>query len=625
VPAYLTPGVHFETVDAPPQVRALRTDIAAFVGVAERGPLHTPTRVESWEQFVSVFGGLQQYAFLAYSVKGFFENGGETCFVVRVADERAAAAAVVVEDGAGPALLVEASSPGAWANGLELRLIRSSSLATRTAGPQPRDGFSSRVESVAGFARGSLVRAFQEGVAPAAPLRVVVAVDPAESLLYWDEPLDDAFALDDAISLETVAFALRAFSQGRLVEDFSELPLVPLLRPRGGPVATGHYVRILPHPSGMPRRSEAAAFHEPAASQLAFAGGGATSLLDGGVDGLQNLGREHFIGDRTTDERHGLRSLEAVDEVSLVAVPDILVRPLPPVEPSPLPPPEVDPCLPGVGPAAAAAVTAQPPEQPPVFSPADIAAVQNALVLHCESQRDRVALLDPPGPDVDLGQIQAWRARHDSTYAALYHPWLLVFDPLAAARVRAVPPSGHVAGACARTDLSTGVHNAPANELVEWAVGVTSEIDAERQGILNPVGVNCIRPLPGRGIRVYGARTVSSDPSWRFLNVRRLLCMIEEAVEEAVQWTAFEPNDFALRQSLSLSISSFLEQLWERGAFTGATPATSFFVKCDEDNNPPEEADAGRLIVDVGVAAVRPAEFVVFRIGRTRDELEVIE
>lgn len=625
MPTYVTPGVYFETVDAPPEVRALRTDVAAFVGIAERGPLHTPTRIESWEQFVSAFGGLQTYAFLAYSVKAFFENGGRTCFIVRVADERAASASVVIEDGLGPALVIEASSPGTWANGLEARLVRSSPLATCTAGPQPRDGASSRVESVAGFVRGSLVRAFQDGVASAAPFRVVVAVDPGEGLLYWDEPLDPAAALDDPISFETVEFALRVFALGRLVEDFSRLPLVPLLRSGGGPIATGHFVRVLTHPAASSRRGQPAAFHGLDASELAFSGGGTTSVLAGGVEGLQGLRRDHFIGDRGSEDRHGLRALEPVDDVSLVAVPDILVRPVPSIETSPLPPPDVDPCLPCAIPPAPAPLAATPPEQPPVFSRSDIAAVQNALVLHCEEQLDRVALLDPPGADVDLGQIQAWRSRFDSKYAALYHPWVLVFDPLTAARVRAVPPSGHVAGVCARTDLSVGVHNAPANEIVQWAVGVTSEIDAALQGLLNPLGVNCIRPLPGRGIRVYGARTVTSDPSWRFLNVRRLLCMIEEAVEEAVQWTVFEPNDFTLRQSLTLSISSFLEQLWERGAFAGGTPATSFFVKCDEDNNPPEEADAGRLIVDVGVAAVRPAEFVVFRIGRTRDELEVLE
>lgn len=625
MPTYVTPGVYFEAVDAPPDVRALRTDIAAFVGIAERGPLNTPTRVESWEQFVSAFGGLQPYAFLAYSVKAFFENGGRTCFVVRVADERAALASIVVKDGRGPALLVEAASPGTWANGLEVRLIRSSPTATRTDGPQPRDGGSSRVESVTGFARGALVRAFQEGVTPSAPLRVVVAVDHADSLVYWDKPLDQAFALDNPMSFETVEFALHVFVRGRLVEDFSQLPLVPLQRPRGGPIATGHFVTVLPHPAAAPRRDSDAAFHDPQASALELVSPRPPAVLTGGVDGLTGLRRDHFTGDRGSEERRGLRALEPVDEVSMVAVPDILVRPVPPVETSPLPPPDIDPCLPCAVPPAPASLAATPSEHPPVFSRSDIAAVQNALVLHCEERKDRIALLDPPGPDVDLGQIQAWRARFDSKYAALYHPWVLVFDPLTATRVRAVPPSGHAAGVCARTDLTIGVHNAPANDVVEWAVGLTSEIGPELQGILNPIGVNCIRPLIGRGIRVYGARTVSSDPSWRFLNVRRLLCMIEEAVEEATQWTVFEPNDFELRQSLTVSISSFLEQLWERGAFVGATPVTSFFVKCDEDNNPPEEANAGKLIVDVGVAAVRPAEFVVFRIGRTRDELEVIE
>jgi uncharacterized protein len=625
VPIYVTPGVYFETVDAPPVVHALRTDIAAFVGIAERGPLDTPTRVESWEQFVSVFGGLQPYAFLAYSVKALFENGGRTCFVVRVADERAAPASIVVRDGVAPALLVEAASPGAWANGLEVRLIRSSPVATRTNGVQPRDGAASRVESVTGFARGALVRAFQAGVTAAAPFRVVVAVDPAESVVQWDEPLDEAFALDDPLSYETVEFALRVFVRSRLVEDFPQLPLVPLQRPRSGPVATGRFVTVLPHPDASPRRDSIAAFHEPQTSALAFVSPRTPAVLTGGIDGLSGLRRDHFTGDRGSEERRGLRALEPVDEVSLVAVPDILVRPVPPVETSPLPPADIDPCLPCAVPPAPASLAATPLEQPPVFSRSDIAAVQNALVLHCEEQRDRIALLDPPGPDVDVGQIQAWRARFDSKYAALYHPWVLVFDPLTAGRVRAVPPSGHVAGVCARTDLTIGVHNAPANDIVEWAVGLTSEIGPELQGILNPIGVNCIRPLMGRGIRVYGARTVSSDRSWRFLNVRRLFCMIEEAVEEAVQWTVFEPNDFGLRQSLTISISSFLEQLWERGAFAGATPATSFYVKCDEDNNPQEEASAGKLIVEVGVAAVRPAEFVVFRIGRTRDELEVIE
>ncbi len=628
MPTYVTPGVYFEAVDAPPAVRALRTDVAAFVGLAARGPLHTPLRVESWEQFISAFGGLQTYAFLAYSVKAFFENGGQTCFVVRVADERAAAATAVVEDGVGPALTVEATSPGTWADGLELRLIRSSPLATRTSGPQPADGASSRVASVAGFARGTLVRAFQPGATPAAPLRVVVAVEPAEGVLHWDAPLDAALALEDAISLECVEYALRVFERRRLVDDFPRLALVPALRARGAPIATGERVRVVAHPAASPRRDDPAAFHLTTTSELKPVGAG---VLAGGVDGLRDLRREHFTGDPGAHELHGLRALEPVDDVAIVAVPDVLVRPLPPVEMSPLSPAPVDPCLPGADQAPPAALAAPAAEQPPAFARADVAAVQDALVGHCQRQRDRIALLDPPvsGPaGADGGEIEAWRARFDSSYAALYHPWTLVFDPLAAARVRAIPPSGHVAGVLARTDLAVGVHAAPANATLEWAVGVTSEVGPELQGILNPLGVNCIRTLPGRGIRVYGARTVSSDPEWRFLNVRRLLLMIEEAVEEALQWTVFEPNDvrdFALRQSLVASVATFLEQLWARGALAGAMPATSFFVKCDEDNNPPDAVAAGRLVADVGVAAVRPAEFVVFRIGRTRDELEVLE
>jgi phage tail sheath protein FI len=154
---------------------------------------------------------------------------------------------------------------------------------------------------------------------------------------------------------------------------------------------------------------------------------------------------------------------------------------------------------------------------------------------------------------------------------------------------------------------------------------VAEAVGDELQGVLNPLGVNCIRVFPGRGLRVYGARTLAGDPDWRFLSIRRLLLMIEEAVEESVQWAVFEPNDIALRQALKAAISGFLRTLWERGALAGATPDEAFFVRCDEENNPPAVVDLGQVIATVGVAPVYPAEFVVFRIGRTADELEVRE
>jgi phage tail sheath protein FI len=228
-----------------------------------------------------------------------------------------------------------------------------------------------------------------------------------------------------------------------------------------------------------------------------------------------------------------------------------------------------------------------------------------------------------------VAEVQEWRKRFESQrgFAALYYPWVRVVDPLHldGRPVRAVPPCGHVAGIYARSDLTVGVHRAPANFELFWAADVTAGVTDETQGVLNPDGINCLRAFPGRGIRLYGGRTVSSDPDWRYVNVRRLMVMIEEAVDEATQWAVFEPHDFNLRQTLVLSVSSFLETLWRQGALAGTSTDEAFYVKCDEVTNPPPSVDAGRIVTEVGVAPTKPAEFIVFRVGRTREELELIE
>jgi Bacteriophage tail sheath protein len=611
VPTYTTPGVYFERVDETPAVAALRTDIAAFVGLAERGPLDRPIRLTSWQQFSSVFGGLSRRAFLAYAVNAFFENGGAVCWVVRVAGFDAAAAGADVVDGAGtPILRVDAASPGTWAHDLEVRIVRSSTAAAATVGTVGEDGL--RVDSVAGFTLGAWVELVQPGVPPS--LRVVTDVDAVLGLVTVDAPLEPALDPGRPISVETVEFAIRAYEQGLLVEDHPALAVLPP-PPGSKPVpVTGPLLTISRHPLAP---AGPVAYHDAVVADLGFGGGTRSALLAGGKDGLASLTRDDFID--------GLATLEPVDEVSLVAIPDILVRPLPPVETDPLPPPEVDPCCPCASPPPPPPTPPPvPAEQPPLFSAADVYAVQRALVEHCEQLHDRVALLDPPF-DADVGEVESWRARFDSKYAALYYPWVLVYDAGSPSLVRALPPSGHAAGVCARVDLSVGVHVAPANRELDWAVGLGIDLDAERHGLLNSLGVNCIRPIPGRRIRIVGARTVSSDPSWRFLNVRRLMCMIEEAVEQATQWAAFEPNNPSLQDALTVSIRSFLEQLWERGALVGETADDAFFVKCDDDTNPPAQTADGLLLAVVGVAPVRPAEFVVFRITRAHDELEVIE
>ena len=244
-------------------------------------------------------------------------------------------------------------------------------------------------------------------------------------------------------------------------------------------------------------------------------------------------------------------------------------------------------------------------------------AVQLAMIAHCELMGDRVGILDAP-PGLNAQQVKEWRvdkAGYDSKYATLYWPWIKVFDPLSG-QARFVPPSGHVAGIWARNDDTRGVHKAPANEVIRGAISLALNLTKAEHDQLNPNGINCIRAFPGRGIRIWGARTISSDPSWRYLNVRRLFNYIEESIFEGTQWVVFEPNDVRLWGRVKRTINSFLLRVWRDGALFGATPDQAFFVKCDEENNPPEVRDAGQLIVDIGIAPVKPAEFVVFRIAQ---------
>jgi phage tail sheath protein FI len=247
-------------------------------------------------------------------------------------------------------------------------------------------------------------------------------------------------------------------------------------------------------------------------------------------------------------------------------------------------------------------------------------AVQTALIAHCEGQANRVAILDAP-PGMDPQQVQEWRsqaAMYDSPFAAMYYPWVKVANPIGTNgdRVVSVPPSGHLAGIWARTDEGRGVWKAPANEVVRGALDVDTKITDAEQSILNPIGVNCIRPFGTRGIRVWGARTLSSDQSWKYLNVRRLFNMVETSIMRGTQWVVFEPNDEDLWQRVKRTISGFLTTLWRDGALAGATPEQAFFVKCDAETNPPESVDLGRLVVEVGIAPVKPAEFVIFRISQ---------
>ena len=273
-------------------------------------------------------------------------------------------------------------------------------------------------------------------------------------------------------------------------------------------------------------------------------------------------------------DRKGLYTLKNVDDISIVAIPGITTQHL-----------------------------------------------QNKLIIHCETtMKDRFAVLDSE-EKADLDRVQKQRNLYDSKYAALYYPWVRVFDPLSKKRTN-VPPSGYMCGIYARSDIERGVHKAPANEIVRGALGleefdgVKRVITKGQQDILNPKGVNCIRAFRGRGIRVWGARTISSDSLWKYINVRRLFIFLEESIEDGTQWVVFEPNDEKLWARVRQTITQFLTRVWRDGALMGTTPGEAFFVRCDRTTMTQDDIDNGRLIVLIGVAPVKPAEFIIFRIAQ---------
>ena len=670
--AYQTPGVYYERADADAGgVNALRTDIAGFVGIAERGPLHLAVPVESYRQFQAWFGDTIATGYLAYCARAFFENGGRRLWGVRVASEAAAPASFTVFDDRTvgtplPLWRIEASSPGVWGNALTVRMTQVR-RAQRRAALQPAAPRRVVVGSVAGFDRSTLVELQQPGVAP--QRAVVLEVDAAAGALELDRaPLGLAPAVP--VRIESVAWSLELAAAGRVVAVIDDVSLVPE-HPRYGPAllkqpwqtiaprdpaaepagatstAAIEYFRIGRNRSGTPPATIVIReLRDPAtraALYLPAPQSGPVALL-GGADGLATMAEFDFTGGESSpmdsdlaiaQARRGLAALDPVEEIGIVAIPDIHIAPR---EPAILQPVrcEPDPCLPDA-PLPAPVAPLVVPDLPPRFDDEAIARVQAAQVLHCERHRDRYALLDAPqdacsDPVQGTAGLRAWRQRFDSAFAGLYAPWPRVVDPLRSralrgprGNLRSIPPCGHVAGLMAATDLRRGVHVAPANVPLQWIQSLTMTLDDERHGLLNSLGINVLRADPGRGLRLLGARTVSADTDWRYTNVRRLMCMIEKAIDVSIQWAVFEPNDWRTRAKLALVIGTFLQALYERGAMVGATPDQAFFVRCDDGNNPAPLRDRGELRIDIGVAPTSPFEFIVLRVGRDANGFAVHE
>lgn len=293
------------------------------------------------------------------------------------------------------------------------------------------------------------------------------------------------------------------------------------------------------------------------------------------------------------DDRTGVRGLFEIDEITMVACPDLM-----------------------------RAYEAQ------VMSLDQVHGIMELMIGMCEGSANgdipnppnRMVLIDPPPNYVKPQEVVNWLAQFNrrSMYAALYYPWIKVANPRNGGRPILVPPCGHMMGVWGRTDETRGVYKAPANEVPRGVIGLGYDTNFREQELLNPLGINCIRNFPNRGIRIWGARTlVEPDKTeWRYISVRRLMSYIEKSIELGTQWAVFEPNDEDLWARIKRIISNFLERVWREGGLFGSSPEQAFYVKCDEELNPPESRMLGRLYIEVGVCPVRPAEFVVFRISQ---------
>lgn len=539
----------------------------------------------------------------------------------------APASGTICDEDGRPLLSVTASSPGQWGDELSVFVTRTTASETRSKRRNsPDPAVSLTVERIIDLAAGATVEVLQDGVTPVR--RLIASIDRKANRLTWDAALPPAFDRVGAangtkpIRVRRRAFSLSISRRGRLLETFSDLDLPTIAEPDDSLVnLRSAWIRI---------RRLASLTSYPLPDPLSLLLHQGRCLLRGGRDGIAMLTATDFTGDATSPRRWGLRVFETEDEPAALAVPDAVIEPMPAIDHAPLPEPEPDPCDPCPKPPEPAPSPPPPVvEATPVFGPEDVFAIASAFVEHCEARGDRIAVLDPPlgrdRPDpYDLDALLAWRQRFDSSYAASYFPWLILTDPLSGPRslTRTVPPSGHAAGAFAATDLGPGTQSAPANISLAWAAALPRAITTGEHEGLNPVGINCIRGFLGRGIRIYGARTLSSLTDWQLLNVRRLIIRLKRILARSMQWAVFEPNNNQLVDTAFAMVEGFLETEWSERRLAGTSPEEAFYVRQLQSQ---DIYDNGQFILEIGVAPVLPAEFVVLRLSRNEDRLEIAE
>ena len=607
MPEYLTPGVYVEETSFRSRaIEGVATSTFGMAGLTHYGPVPyvltapsvvmvpKPPLVTSFTEFERAFGGLDDVGtlpdtrnYLAHAARAFFGNGGRRLYVARVFPflPVAGSTAIDVDRNFARLLVGPANAP----------------LATWRARWPGSAGSSISVAVVFRRSKNVLIGGRLTGVAPGAAVETgalnavltdstppvpgnvrIVARNTAGDLGYRGASGFEAVNPAQAVFHLTVDVTVQL---GQRVDVYSGLELdsahpraVSTVLQADRPIDEFSLV-WLDVPAGAPPGPLLAALAQPPTPPPTpqFLTGGSEGAA---VDPAAILGRPSDP-DNASIAATGLEALGEIDDIAIVASPDS-VR----------------------------------------FSDLGVqkTAVDN-LIAHCERQRYRIGIVDPPA-DSSISAVRAFRSQFDTEYAALYYPWVEIVDPTAkndpgapAAKIN-LPPSGFAAGIYARSDIERGVHKAPANEVVLGITRFLQNVTFDRQSVLNPEGINALRFFEGRSNRVWGARTMSSDPEWKYVNVRRLFIFLEHSIDRSTQYAVFEPNNERLWASIRQSVEDFLLVVWRTGALLGTKPEEAFFVRCDRTTMTQNDLDNGRLICLIGVAPTYPAEFVIFRIGQ---------
>ncbi|MDR1952981.1 MAG: phage tail sheath subtilisin-like domain-containing protein [Clostridiales Family XIII bacterium] len=551
---YLSPGIYVEEYDSSPRsIEGVGTSTAGFVGIAEKGPtIGEPQLITSFAEYQRQYGG-----YLSVHTHGeyrFLPYSVEQFFAN--GGTRCYVSRVIPQDAKSAKasqgiLSFEAANEGKWGNRITISITGTSKRKMQLVEAVSDRAY--KAKAIVGFGNGDIVTFAGEANRIESILENVITFENAFSA----DPVDDALVPKSLVYSAELDIAVQ--SDG-YVENFRGVTLN---------VDSADYVlRRLANSAIIKVEAKASDAIVPPI-QLIFdtETDKGTITFSSGSDGtIASANAGTFIGvDKGPGQRTGIAAYKENNVVSLLAVPGVTI-----------------------------------PE------------VLVALTTHCENEQNRFAVIDVPIDTVNTGEIAEYREIIDSSYAAVYHPWVQVYDRLAQAPAY-IPPSGAVLGVYSRTDVERGVHKAPANEPVR-CTGLSTNYTAKEQDILNPIGVNLLRALPGQGIRVWGARTASSDSRFKYVNVRRLFIYVEESIKNSTNWVVFEPNSTDLWGRVQMTITSFLEGLYASGMLAGDSSAQAYFVDIGPSTMTRDDIENGRLICNIGIAPVKPAEFVIFRV-----------